>query len=98
MHLYFRGGRLQRHSPARGVDDNPNQATRDNTSNRQGNDPAHVDPGDHTPVDRPPGTVAETNTDSGTGDTLGGGNRQLELSRHDDGNCRPQLHGETTRG
>jgi len=95
---HSRDGRLQRHAPARRVDDNTNQATRDNTSNREGNDPAHVDPGDHAPVDRPPGTVAETNTDSGTGDTLGGRNRELELGGHDDCNCRTKLHCETTRG
>lgn len=64
-------------APARSVDDNAHQATRNNTSAGEGDDPATVDPEDHTPVNGPPGSRAETDTDSGTRDTLSGGDRKL---------------------
>ena len=64
-------------TPARGVDDDGAQAARDDTGNGEGDDPAHVDPGDHAPVDRPPGARAETDTDGSSGDALRGGDGEL---------------------
>lgn len=57
--------------------DETHENTRDQTSSRDGNDPSKIDPGDHAPVDSTPVTVAETNTDNGTSDTLGGGDGKL---------------------
>lgn|SRR5688572_4267067 len=64
-------------APARSVDDDTADAARNDTGDWQGDDPAHVDPRDHAPVDRPPGTGAKTNTNGGTGDTLGSRDREL---------------------
>lgn len=58
-------------APARSVDNNTTDAARNNTSNRKGNHPAHVDPGNHAPVNRAPSAGTETDTDGGTSDTLG---------------------------
>ena len=69
--------RLTLKAPARSVDDDAADAARDDTGDGQRHHPAHVDPGNHAPVDRPPGTRAETDTDGGTGDTLGGGDGEL---------------------
>ncbi|GMF74439.1 unnamed protein product [Aspergillus oryzae] len=55
----------------------PQHCPGDDTSAREGDDPAHVDPGNHSPVDRSPGTVAKTNTNCRAGDTLGGGDGKL---------------------
>ena len=63
--------------PARSVDDDTADAARDDTGNGQSDDPSHVDPRNHAPVDRPPGTGAETDTNGGTSDALSGGDGQL---------------------
>jgi hypothetical protein len=68
---------LVRHTPSRRVDNDTSQASGKNTGAGQGDDPAHVDPGNHAPVNRPPGSVAETDTDGGAGDTLCGGDGEL---------------------
>jgi hypothetical protein len=65
------------HTPSRSVDNDTSQAAGNNTGTGQSDDPAHVDPGNHTPVDGPPGSVTETDTDGGAGDTLCGGDGQL---------------------
>lgn len=57
-------------TPSWSIDDDSHQAARDDTGDRQGNNPASIDPGNHTPVDGPPGARAETHTDSGSGNTL----------------------------
>ena len=64
-------------APAGSVDDESAHATGDDTGDRQGHDPTHVDPGHHAPIDGPPGAGAETNTDGGTSDALSGGDREL---------------------
>ena len=64
-------------TPARSVDDNTSQATRDDTCDGEGNDPTTVDPGNHAPVDGAPGTGTETDTDSGTSNALSGGDGEL---------------------
>ena len=84
-------------APLGGVDENTNHNTRDDTSHWQGDDPAEVDPGDHAPVDGPPGTRAETDTDGGTGDTLGSGDGETETRSHEHSEGRAQHHGETMR-
>lgn len=54
------------------VDDYTHQTTCNETSDGQGDEPTQVAPGDHSPIDRSPITVAKTDTDCGTDDTLGG--------------------------
>lgn len=82
----------------RGVDQDPRQAPRNDTSDRQRDDPAKVDPRNHAPVDGPPRTSAETNTDGRTRDTLGSRDRESKTRGHDDGDGGTELHGETARG
>lgn len=64
-------------TPAGSVDDDTAEAARDDASDGEGDDPAHVDPGNHAPVDGSPGTRAETDTNGSTGDALSGGNGEL---------------------
>lgn len=64
-------------APAGGVDDDTADAARDDTGNGEGDDPAHVDPGNHAPVDGAPGARAETDTNGSTSDTLSSGDGEL---------------------
>lgn len=64
-------------SPAGSVEDDASKATAEDTGNGEGDDPTTVDPADHAPVDRAPGTGAETDTNDGTSDALGGGDGKL---------------------
>lgn len=59
--------------PVGGVGDKGHEDTREETSSGHGDEPTHVDPAHHAPVDGSPVAVAETNTDDGTGDALSGG-------------------------
>lgn len=59
-------------SPARSVDDEASQDSGEGGGDGQGDDPAHVDPGNHAPVDGAPGAGAQADTDGGAGDALGG--------------------------
>lgn len=56
--------------PVGSIGDEAHEATGNEASNGNGDEPTHVDPADHAPVDRTPVTVAETNTDNGTSDAL----------------------------
>ena len=78
------------------VEDDTHQASRHQTRARQGDKPAHVDPGDHAPVDSPPGAITEADTNRGASDTLCRADRKRKLSRHDDGDGGTELHRETT--
>lgn len=64
-------------APARSVDDESHQATGDDTGHGESDDPAHVDPGDHAPVNSPPGTGAETDADSRASNALRGRDGEL---------------------
>lgn len=66
-----------RHTPARRVHDDSSQTTGDDTGAGKRDDPTHIDPGDHSPVDRSPSAVAKSNTDGSTSNTLGGGDGEL---------------------
>ena len=57
------------------------QAASDDTGNWQRDDPAHVDPRNHPPVDAPPGAAAQADADGGAGDALGGADGQRPASR-----------------
>lgn len=59
--------------PVGSVGDETHQTTRDETSGGHSDEPTHVNPGNHAPVDSAPVTVAETDADDSTGDTLSGG-------------------------
>ena len=64
-------------SPVRGVGDEAHQAASDQTSGGDSDEPSHVNPGNHSPVNGPPVTIAETNSDNGTSDALSGRNGKL---------------------
>lgn len=85
-------------TPARGVEYNTHKQARDESSTGQRDDPAHVDPRDHPPVDTPPRAVAEADADGRAADALGGRDGELELGRHDDGDGGAELHREAARG
>lgn len=85
-------------TPARGVKYNTHKQARYESSTGQRDDPAHVDPRDHAPVDTPPRAVAEADAHGGTADALGGRDGELELGRHDDGDGGAELHREAARG
>ena len=53
-------------TPSRSVDDYAHQAPGDDTSDGEGNEPAKIDPCDHTPVDSSPGTRTETDSNGST--------------------------------
>lgn len=65
------------HAPARGVDDDAGKTAREDTGNGECEDPASVNPGNHAPVDGPPGARAETDTDNGASDALSGRDGEL---------------------
>ena len=78
VRLYFKeSDGLTIVTPARSIDNDTTDTARDDARDRKCDDPAHVNPSDHAPVDRAPCTRAETDTDGGTGDTLGGGHGEL---------------------
>lgn len=85
------------HRPARSVDNEAHENTRDNTSAREGDEPPEVNPGNHTPVDSPPITIAETNAHSSTGDALCGRNGELETSSHDNSDNTTHFNRKTSR-
>lgn len=57
--------------PSRRINNNPHQAPRNDTCAWQGDEPAHVDPSHHAPIDGSPGAVAETHADGSTRYALG---------------------------
>lgn len=65
------------HTPTRRVNDDSGETTGDDTGAGKRDDPTHVDPGDHSPVDRSPRAVAKSNTDGSTSNTLGSGDGEL---------------------
>ena len=79
-------------SPARGIDDDAHQTACNDTGYWQSDNPAHVDPSNHAPIDCSPGAVAQPNADCRARDTLRGRDGELQPSRH--GNCdsTAQLH------
>ena len=64
-------------TPARSINDDTHQASRNDAGHRQSDEPAHVDPRHKAPVDGPPRTRAKTNTDSSASNALGSRNREL---------------------
>lgn len=87
---------LDRATPLRSVDDESHDETGDERSRWQGDEPTAVGPGDHSPVDSPPLSRAETNTDSSTDDALGGGDGEGKTGGEHNGDSSSQLHRETT--
>lgn len=71
----------------RRIENQPHQATSHSSRNRDSHDPTQAKEEDTLPVHRAEGSVAETDTDSGTGDAHGRRHRQLVLreDEHRDG-------------
>lgn len=65
------------HTPTRCVNDNSGETTGDDTGAGKRDDPTHVDPGNHSPVDSSPSAIAKSNTDGSTSNTLGSGDGEL---------------------
>jgi len=68
---------LNAHAPTRSIDNNAHQTSRHDTRHGESDEPAHVDPSNHAPVNSAPCARAETDTDSGTSDALSGGDGKL---------------------
>jgi hypothetical protein len=83
-------------TPPGRVEHNAHQATRDDTGARKSDKPSHVDPRNHAPVDSPPSTVTQTDTDSGASDALSGRDGKGKLGGHDDSHCSTEFHGKAT--
>lgn len=60
-------------APARSIDDQAHKYPRQDTCDWERDDPTTVDPSDHTPIDCPPITRAQADTDGSTGNTLSSG-------------------------
>lgn len=88
---------LNTSSPTRRVQDNTHEQTRDEAGAGQGDEPTHVDPSHHPPVDTPPRSVTETHPYGRAADTLSGRDGELKLGGHNNGDSGAELHRETTR-
>jgi hypothetical protein len=84
-------------TPPRRIKNNPHQAPRHQPSTGQRDEPPHIDPRHHTPVNRPPRPITQPHTDRRTGDALRRRHGKGELGRHDDSNGSTELHREPTR-
>lgn len=82
--------------PGGGVDGKSHEAAADETGNGDGHDPREEEKAESLPVDGPPGTVAETDTDGGAGDAHGGGDGEGVLGEDENGDGGTHLHGGTT--
>ena len=80
---------------ARGVEEQTHGDTTDEASNGDGHDPGEEQETHTLPVDSLEGTVAQTDTDGGTGDAHRGGHWQLVLGEDEDGDGGAHLHGRT---
>lgn len=58
-------------APSWSIDNYAQKTARNNARDGKSDDPAHVDPSDHSPVDAPPCSAGESHSDCGTSDTLG---------------------------
>ncbi len=87
---------LQSITPLWRIDNDSHQATCNDTSTWQCDDPAHIDPSDHTPVDRLEIAGTETHADSCARNALGGRDGQSQSRGHDDGEGTAEFHRETT--
>ncbi|VUC31347.1 unnamed protein product [Clonostachys rosea] len=80
----------------RGVDEQTHEATGEGSGNGDGQDPTGQEETDSLPVDSAPGSIAQTNTDGGTGDAHGGRDGETELRGEEDGDGGSHLHRATT--
>jgi hypothetical protein len=82
----------------RGVESETHETSTDETGDGDGHDPGEDEEEDSLPVDGLEAAVAETDTDSGTGDTHGGRDGELVLREDEDSDGSTHLHGGTTAG
>lgn len=80
----------------RGVKCKTHQTTTDETGDWNGHDPGEEQETHSLPVDGLVGTVAKTDTDSGTSDTHGSGDWELVDGENENGDGGTHLHGGTT--
>lgn len=77
----------------RSVKNNAHDDTGKGTSNWDGSNPGDHEEGDSLEVNSLEGTVAETDTDGGTSDAHGGGDRKRVLREEEDGDSGTHFHG-----
>ena len=95
--IYFQHNASNTATPPRRIQNDTHQAPRHQPSTRQRDEPPHVDPRHHTPINRAPRPITQPHTNRRTGDTLRRRHRERELGRHDDGDGGTELHRETAR-
>lgn len=76
LHRYLYSA-LRSSAPVGRIQDEPHKAPRDDTRAGQSQDPASVDPSDHSPVKRPPVAITETNSDDSARNALRSRYREL---------------------
>jgi hypothetical protein len=81
----------------RSVEDNAHSKTTNGAGDGNGHDPGEDKETNTLPVDSLDGTVAETDTDGGTGDAHGRRDGERVLREDEDGERGTHLHGATTR-
>jgi hypothetical protein len=77
----------------RGIEDQAHENTTDGTGDGDGSDPGEKEETNSLEVDCLDGTVAETDTDSGTSNAHGGGNWKGVLREDKDSDSSAHLHG-----
>lgn len=81
----------------RSIEEETHGDTTNETCNGDGHDPGEEQKANSLPVDGLGGTVAETDTDSGTGDAHGCRDGELVLREDENGDGSTHLHGRTSR-
>lgn len=74
------------------IQQDPHYQTSKSASNRDSKNPRDAKKTDSLPVDCSEAAVAQTNTDSGTGDAHRSRDWKLEMGKHEDGNSGAHLH------
>jgi hypothetical protein len=82
----------------RSIEEETHEHTGQSSGNRDSHDPGEQEETDSVEVDGLEGTVAESDTDGGTGDTHGGGDGERVLGEDEDGESGTHLHGTTSTG
>jgi hypothetical protein len=82
----------------RSIKEQTHQASTESTGDRDSHDPGKQQETNTLEVNSLEGSVAETDTDGGTGDTHRGRDREGVLREYKDGKGSTHLHGGTTAG
>ena len=89
---------ISHHLKVRRIKNQTHQASSNGTGNRNSHDPSKEQQTHTLEVDGLEGSVAEADTNCGSGDTHGGGDGERVLGEDEDGDGGAHLHGRTTAG